>query len=396
MSWLRRRGPSIPHSVLERAFRKRKVLVQLEGCKTGRISKKTLLQAGARLIMPNSYIVDEQQSTDGRQESSGVNVQRQAKVAVCGQILRSRILHRDEDCFIIDKPAGMPVQGGSGSLISLDEAMRSALRFGAASDPRLVHRLDRETSGALVVARHSDSAAWLSAAFARKSQGSTDEGSRDGHRPEGAAWSAPFVSRMYWAVVEAHWQLPQEGIISEPLEVKRKNGRREMQQAVTSYRTLGQHRNFAWLQLTPQTGRKHQLRLHCARVLGCPIVGDTRYGITRSEVQRELSASVTSANAADTDDASNSSASAPTSGDTSRPVTGTTHRSRLKNLQLHARSLTIGRPSDTSSREAPVGQMGAGKAAAAPQSVVHVLVPPPQHMADLLIHMGWKYDALCR
>lgn len=70
MSWLRRRGPSIPHSVLERAFRKRKVLVQLEGCKTGRISKKTLLQAGARLIMPNSYIVDEQQSTDGLNTST--------------------------------------------------------------------------------------------------------------------------------------------------------------------------------------------------------------------------------------------------------------------------------------------------------------------------------------
>lgn len=80
---------------------------------------------------------------------------------------------------------------------------------------RLVHRLDRETSGALVVARHADSAAWLSAAFARKSQGTADGGNNDscGGPLSCKSNEEPWISRTYWAIVEAHRQLPRSGVI---------------------------------------------------------------------------------------------------------------------------------------------------------------------------------------
>ena len=176
--------------------------------------------------------------------------------------LEKSVLYRDDDIIVINKPPGLPVQGGPGITRHLD-GMLDALRFGSEHRPRLVHRLDRDTSGALVLARTPGVAAKLAAAFR----------SRD-------------VEKTYWAVVAGR-PVPVEGRIDLPL--KRVGGPRgehtepaerddkEGARAITDFETLDHAaRKLAWLELKPLTGRTHQLRVHCVAI-GAPILGDEKY-----------------------------------------------------------------------------------------------------------------------
>jgi 23S rRNA pseudouridine955/2504/2580 synthase len=175
--------------------------------------------------------------------------------------LQRAVLYRDDQLIVLNKPPGLPVQGGPGITHHLD-ALLDALRFGA-DRPRLVHRLDRDTSGVLVLARTAGVAAKLAAAFRGRS-----------------------VEKAYWAVVAGR-PLPVEGRIDLPL--RRTDGRRgertvraerddpEATHAITDYRTLDNAgQKLAWLELQPLTGRTHQLRVHCV-ALGTPILGDVKY-----------------------------------------------------------------------------------------------------------------------
>ena len=176
--------------------------------------------------------------------------------------LEGMVLHRDEHVIVLDKPHGLPVQGGPGIKRHLD-GMLDGLREEGGPRPKLVHRLDRDTSGVLVLARTPGVAAKLAAAFR----------GRD-------------VRKTYWAVVAGR-PVPVEGRIDLPL-LRYAGGRGERsvpaarddedaQRAVTDYRTLDHAgQKLAWLELSPVTGRTHQLRVHCV-ALGAPIVGDRKY-----------------------------------------------------------------------------------------------------------------------
>lgn len=177
------------------------------------------------------------------------------------------VLYRDDDVIVLNKPHGLPVQGGPGISRHLDR-MLDGLRFEQPDRPRLVHRLDRDTSGVLVLARTPGAAAKLAAAFR----------GRD-------------VRKTYWGVVQGR-PVPPEGRIDLDLA---RTGRRTDRiapaaegdpaatRAITDYRTLDHAgRRFAWLELAPLTGRTHQLRVHCA-ALGTPILGDEKYGPTPPE-----------------------------------------------------------------------------------------------------------------
>jgi 23S rRNA pseudouridine955/2504/2580 synthase len=172
------------------------------------------------------------------------------------------VIHRDDHILVLNKPHGVPVQGGPGIVHHLD-ALLDALRFGAPDRPRLVHRLDRDTSGVLLLARTPGTAAKLAAAFRTRA-----------------------VEKTYWAVVAGR-PVPPEGRIDLPL--RRIGGARgerseiadradpHAARAVTDYRTLDHAgRKLAWLELSPLTGRTHQLRVHCV-ALGAPILGDVKY-----------------------------------------------------------------------------------------------------------------------
>jgi len=178
------------------------------------------------------------------------------------QELQQRVLYRDGSILVIDKPAGLAVHPGPGTPESLERYL-AHLRFGIRETPRLVHRLDRDTSGCLALARHSRGASKL-----------------------GRLFSSAAVKKIYWAVVEG--APPEaEGVIDRPLKkITRKEGWRVVadaagQRALTRYRVLGRGDGLAWLELAPETGRTHQLRVHCA-ASGFPVLGDAVYGSTQT------------------------------------------------------------------------------------------------------------------
>lgn len=179
----------------------------------------------------------------------------------------ARVLHRDGLMLIIDKPAGIPVHRGprnsrdkSGSAL---EDYFDALRFGLPRPPALAHRLDRDTSGCLVLGRHRKATASLGLLFKHNK-----------------------ISKTYWAVVEGGPEA-DAGVIDIPLG--RLNEERGWWQkpdpnglpATTNWTVLGRSTGAApkltWVALEPITGRTHQLRVHCA-AMGWPIVGDSIYG----------------------------------------------------------------------------------------------------------------------
>ena len=176
--------------------------------------------------------------------------------------LERMVIYQDEHLFVLNKPHGLPVQGGPGISRHLDGAL-DALRFDSPHRPRLVHRLDRDTSGVLLIARTPGSAAKLASSFR----------GRD-------------MEKTYWAVVAGR-PVPVEGRIDMPL--KRIGGDRgertapadrddpEGARALTDYLTLDHAaRKLAWLELKPITGRTHQLRVHCVAIKA-PILGDLKY-----------------------------------------------------------------------------------------------------------------------
>ncbi|MGE5270425.1 MAG: RluA family pseudouridine synthase [Thiohalocapsa sp.] len=173
--------------------------------------------------------------------------------------IADRVLYRDGLVLVLDKPAGIAVHAGPGGGPHLEHWF-PLLRFGLKRPPALAHRLDRDTSGCLVLGRHPKALRRLGRLFA-----------------EGK------VEKVYWAIVAGVPQAPAGRI--EAKLAKQPRGRvgwhmvvdPNGQNAVTDYRVLGVGDGCAWLELRPRTGRTHQIRVHCS-TLGCPVVGDTSYG----------------------------------------------------------------------------------------------------------------------
>lgn len=172
--------------------------------------------------------------------------------------IQARVLYRDGLMLVIDKPAGLPVHRGPKGGDSLEDFF-DALRFGLPRAPALAHRLDRETSGCLVLGRHRKALAHL-----------------------GLLFKHGRIGKTYWAVVEGG-PAADAGTIDLPLG--RLNPERGWWMkpdpkglpSVTNWRVLGRAERIAWLALEPVTGRTHQLRVHCA-ASGFPILGDAIYG----------------------------------------------------------------------------------------------------------------------
>jgi RluA family pseudouridine synthase len=172
--------------------------------------------------------------------------------------IQARVLHRDGLILVIDKPAGLAVHAGPSRAPNLEECF-DALRFGLPRPPALAHRLDADTSGVLVLGRHPKALAKLGRLFS-------------GHATE----------KTYWAVIQGR-PPADEGVFDQPLlKLNTKAGwtvkvSDKGQTAVTRYRTLGRTPGMTWLELKPETGRTHQIRVHCADA-GCPVIGDRFYG----------------------------------------------------------------------------------------------------------------------
>jgi 23S rRNA pseudouridine955/2504/2580 synthase len=249
--WFRRHFPDITQGVIQRLCRTGQIRVD------GKRAEASLrLLAGQTIRIPplpdpKSPETPAEPPPDSRTRSE----------------MERMVLYRDDHLIVLNKPSGLATQGGPGITRHLD-GMSRALATSPADRPRLVHRLDRDTSGVLVLARSPGVAAKLAAAFRSRA-----------------------VEKIYWAVVVGR-PVPVEGRLDLPLTRRDPSqagarGERiavaepddpEATHAITDYRTLDHAaRKLALLELRPLTGRTHQLRVHCAE-LGAPILGDATYG----------------------------------------------------------------------------------------------------------------------
>lgn len=183
----------------------------------------------------------------------------------------SLIIFEDSQVIVFDKPSGLAVQGGGGISRSLDDLLVAFAKSNG-KKPRLVHRLDRGTSGVVIVARTKPAAAFLSDEFA-----------------------ARRARKTYLAIVSGKLPDDVEGVFDQPLVKVEEGGRPRMlvakagrkgaQKALTDWRILARQGDYALFQLKPETGRMHQIRAHLLGA-GCPILGDHLYGTGSRSAER--------------------------------------------------------------------------------------------------------------
>ena len=252
--WFRRQFPHISQGRIEKMCRKGEIRVD-----GGRVKPATRVEAGQAVRIPP--LPDE---APRQKERPRVN-------EADAQLMRDAVLYRDDDILVLNKPAGLPTQGGSKQTRHVD-GLSEALTFGFEEKPRLVHRLDKDTSGVLLMARTRRVASALTEAF-----------------------RARDTRKIYWAAVAG---VPQPrmgtiryGLVKAPGHGARGEGEKMVavhpndvagtpgaKHATTDYAVLSSLANRAsWVALVPVTGRTHQLRAHMAEI-GHPIAGDGKYG----------------------------------------------------------------------------------------------------------------------
>jgi 23S rRNA pseudouridine955/2504/2580 synthase len=244
--WFQRHFPELSHGALQKLLRTGQV--RLDG---RRVEGKDRVEPGQTVRLPPGVTATPLPKPKAAPRLSDRDAQE----------IQRLVIHRDDWVIALNKPSGLAVQGGSGTERHVD-GLLDGLRFGFEERPRLVHRLDKDTSGLLLIARTGQAAKRLSASF------------RDRE-----------TEKLYWAVVVGG-PPRMEGAIDLPL-AKRPGARdretmqvdhEEGQKALTHFRVLDRAGDrAALLALWPRTGRTHQLRVHCAEI-GCPILGDRKYG----------------------------------------------------------------------------------------------------------------------
>ena len=314
--WLRRQFPHVPQGRIEKMCRKGELRVD-----GGRVKASTRLEAGQQVRIPPLP------------EPGEARVAEKPAVSEAdAKMIRAAVIYRDDHVIALNKPPGLPVQGGS-KLTRHVDGMAEALRFGLEEKPRLVHRLDKDTSGVLIMARTRAVAASLTEAFRHRD-------TRKIYWAAIAGVPTPRAGTIKFGLVKA----PGHGkggegekmLCLHPGEVERTEGAKH---ATTDYIVIEPAgTRTAWVGLVPVTGRTHQLRTHMAE-LGHPIVGDGKYGGSGQE------------NLGD-------GWGAQLGGEVSRK------------LHLHARSLTLSHPV-TGAR-------------------LHLTAPLPEHMARTWEMFQWQ------
>jgi len=237
--------PRLPQGIIEMAARKGQLRVEGEKHKPS-----FRVQMDQIVSFPSSFLTLSEEPLEKKKKPL---------TTANKKWIQDLIIYEDAEIVVLNKPAGVAVQGGTNQSKSLDAMLED---YYENCKPRLVHRLDRDTSGVLVFAKSLAMARWLTKCFKERT-----------------------IQKVYWAIVVG---VPKkkEGMISLSLSKKADSMGEKIRvdmedgvHAITYYRVLEALSNrLAWLELLPKTGRTHQLRVHCAEGLNTPILGDGKYG----------------------------------------------------------------------------------------------------------------------
>jgi 23S rRNA pseudouridine955/2504/2580 synthase len=252
--WFKRHFPDLAHSTLQKLLRSGQVRVDGKRAEAG-----TRLMAGQAMRIPPLLASGELDRPPASSPPEAARQQAMRLDDAAIKTLQAMVIYKDEEILVLNKPPGLAVQGGTGQARHLD-GMLDFLRFEAQDRPRLVHRLDKDTSGCLLLGRSAAAAARLAEHFRSRR-----------------------ARKIYWAVtvgVPSPWQ----GRIDLPLAKEMAAGGERMmvdaqagQWAQTYYAVLERaHDRAAFVALWPKTGRTHQLRVHM-HAIGAPVLGDGKY-----------------------------------------------------------------------------------------------------------------------
>ncbi|MFI4984295.1 MAG: RluA family pseudouridine synthase [Rickettsiales bacterium] len=242
--WFKRHHPETPFGIIAKLVRKG--LIRING-KRAEVSTK--INEADNLTFPELPSLKEQKNSDILNNKYKED-------------LLNSVIFKDENIIVINKPAGLAVQGGSKITISVDSLLHY-LKFDSENKPKLVHRIDKETSGILVLARNNQTVTKLAWLFKSKD-----------------------MTKSYIALLEG-LPRPYTGKVESSIEKLFKDGYEKMRTsdegklAISTYQVIDHAADkFALVAMQPVTGRTHQLRIHAAQ-LDCPIVGDDKYNLKK-------------------------------------------------------------------------------------------------------------------